>query len=399
MSAAAHIFQGAWINWDQNRVLGATITLSSPRATILIAFTAIFVKVAGDRFWAILRFVLHQRCTNENQPDGLRAQQRVILKNTVSDVGTVWEFLQLVYYWRSRADGFLRRCLPIALLASLNFAVWTASGIFSSQVSRAAGGNEVLIRSPSCGVNLPSEKGIRANQAGQVREQNRTRIADDYMKTCYNVSGPSGSERCQRYTKQQIPWKSNESVECPFAKEVCEKGVKAYEMDTGMVDSHVVLGINAKTQDRIQYRRRTTCAILNTEDYSKTVFNERIGLTFSSYYYGYMPGVSSTNETFRAVGETTFAGAGYDIAYGSPLPIAFLQGPELRSAVLGPVEEGSLFPSPNFGATTAISPFSGSSQTLYAIACPSTTPSSLPMSLSTGPQSRPTPTAQTSWPA
>src|SRR5438552_1086230 len=110
MASSSYIYEGAWINWDRNSVFGATITLTSTRATILVALIALFLKVTGDRCWAIIRFALHQLSITQEAPDGLGAQQRVILKNTGSDIATMWKFLQLTYFWRSRAPLVLPRC-------------------------------------------------------------------------------------------------------------------------------------------------------------------------------------------------------------------------------------------------------------------------------------------------
>ncbi|KAH0552959.1 hypothetical protein GP486_006843 [Trichoglossum hirsutum] len=315
MSSAGYIYEGSWINWNTgNRVLGATITLSPRRASILIALIAIFVKVVGDRFWAILRFVLHQCRSGRGQQEALHAQQQVILKNTSSDVATVWEFLQLAYYWRNHASRLLGRCAPISMLAFLNFVVWTASGIFSSQIARVPGGNEVLVRSPHCGAYMLPNVSISMRQEYNGRLQNQTRIADGYVKTCYNDRESSENERCRLYVRQQIPWKGNADVECPFQSKVCKNGIKAYEMDTGMVDSHAVLGVNSRPSERVLYRRRTTCAILNTEDYSKVVREENIGLSFAEFYYGASANDLGFNFTFRVNAAAALSSAGYDLS-------------------------------------------------------------------------------------
>lgn len=39
-------------------------------------------------------------------------------------------------------------------------------------------------------------------------------------------------------------------------------------LDTGLLDSHTHFGINARPEDRFQYRRVTECAVLRTENYT-----------------------------------------------------------------------------------------------------------------------------------
>lgn len=314
MASSEHVYQGVWINWTENRFLGATITLSSSRASILIALFAIVIKVTGDRFWAILRFALYQRRSARKSQDVLHQRQQVILRNTTSDIVTAWEFLQLI--WPSPTSSSLRRSLPIMMLAFFNFAIWTALGIFWFRLVRAPGKDEVLVRSPDCGLYLYAVSPQYAN----LQVGNETRIADDYVATCYNTGGASGNERCNIYVSQTIPWKGS-MVECPFEPEVCSTGAQAYEMDTGMVDSHTLLGINSKPEERVFYRRRTTCAILNTDDYAnvtRLTSSNDINISIADYHYGALLDQTST---FQVLLAGVYGKEGYELKYGCT-PIA-----------------------------------------------------------------------------
>ena len=135
------------------------------------------------------------------------------------------------------------------------------AGIFSSEVTRAAG-NETLIRSPDCGVldstNPGSQQALSALEATDARD---TLAATTYSRACYGST--QNILQCAQYPKQQLPWKVNQNATCPFTNGICiYGGSSAYEMDTGSIDSHEALGINAPKSERVQYRKVSTCKLL-----------------------------------------------------------------------------------------------------------------------------------------
>ena len=135
------------------------------------------------------------------------------------------------------------------------------AGIFSSEVTRAAG-NETLIRSPDYGVlnstNPGSQQALSAFEAIDARD---TLSATTYSRACYGST--QNILQCAQYPKQQLPWKVNQNATCPFTNGICTYGgSSAYEMDTGHIDSHEALGINARKFERVQYRKVSTCKLL-----------------------------------------------------------------------------------------------------------------------------------------
>ena len=134
------------------------------------------------------------------------------------------------------------------------------AGIFSSEVTRAAG-NETLIRSPDCGVlnstNHGSQQALSAFEAIDARD---TLAATTYSRACYGST--QNILQCAQYPKQQLPWKVNQNATCPFTNGICTYGgSSAYEMDTGYIDSHEALGVNAPKSERVQYRKVSTCKL------------------------------------------------------------------------------------------------------------------------------------------
>ena len=89
-----------------------------------------------------------------------------------------------------------------------------------------------------------------------------TLAATTYSRACYGST--QNLLQCAQYPKQQLPWKVNQNATCPFKNGICiYGGSSAYEMDTGYIDSHEALGINAPKFERVQYRKVSTCKLLS----------------------------------------------------------------------------------------------------------------------------------------
>ena len=133
--------------------------------------------------------------------------------------------------------------------------------MFSSEVTKAAG-NETLIRSSDCGfLNFSSNTVSKQSFAAfDSMDLNDTLAATTYSRACYGSS--RNLLQCAQYPQSQLPWKVNQNATCPFTHDLCYYGdSSAYEMDTGHIDSHQALGINAPESERVQYRKVTTCKL------------------------------------------------------------------------------------------------------------------------------------------
>lgn len=105
--------------------------------------------------------------------------------------------------------------------------------------------------------------------------------AAEYAQKCY---GPTSiATDCNKFYKQNITYKANESL-CPFYGDVCQRGRNgAYTLTTGLVSS-TVLGINAANP--YFFERTTTCApIIADERYVKVGVSDR-GEEQWEYWYG-----------------------------------------------------------------------------------------------------------------
>ena len=306
LTTESSIYIGPWINWSRGLILGSTITLSQRHAGLLTAFLGIFVTAAGASCWRILSFAIHQFRAGEASPsqDGLLHQQQVVFRNHSTSGGAAWQLSQLMWYWRKLPVRAILRTLPLIALALCNMALFAVAGVFSSEVTKAAG-NETLVRSSNCGfimsdTSLPSTSHALI-AAINAKDVNDTLVASTYSRACYDDN--EKSPQCNQFAQPRIPWKAKVNASCPFASELCLEGpMSAYEMDTGLVDSHEMLGINAPRRNRMQYRKVTSCSPIQAESYVWK-FNDTnpdhiaYGATFLRYAFGEVG--SPSNYTFQ----------------------------------------------------------------------------------------------------
>jgi hypothetical protein len=211
-------------------------------------------------------------------------------------------------FWRSRS-------LFLELLAIILACAFAVASFFSSQVTKAAG-TEVLINSPDCGDWSFNSSDPASQASWGVKKLNESIAAASYASTCYS----SGSNpKCNSYVLPEIPWKTNQNASCPFGNSTCLLSrTAAYEMDTGLLDSHDILELDASPSDRISVRKVATCAPLGLKQYLQ-IKNETVdgpnGPMLDAYlqfFLGPIVGVS-VNWTFQYNTHASLVGLGYDL--------------------------------------------------------------------------------------
>ena len=287
----SYVYKGVWINWSRGSILGWTLTIDTAEAQLLTSFLAVFVTATGTQAWKILAFLLHQLRAAQTPGDGRHQQAQVILRNSGSALGASWEFLNLGWPWRKVASSGFLRVVLLALIAVLHAAGWGLAGVFSSRVTQVPG-DEVLIRSPNCGI-YQGQKDLSPTADGvffQSQNLNATVQASTYTRLCYGAT--SRKETCDQYTVPRVPWKSNANATCPFDPEFCifNGTAAAFEMDTGVMDAHEVFGINTPLSERVGYRKVSTCAPLRIpKAFSQLVNNtEHPDSSVKEIYYVYL---------------------------------------------------------------------------------------------------------------
>ncbi|KAH7131015.1 hypothetical protein EDB81DRAFT_696176 [Dactylonectria macrodidyma] len=387
MSSAASVYQGFWIDHDHDGLSGARLTLDAFNAALLIAFIAIFVTICGDRMWCAVRFVLHQlRAGAERRGADDENLQLLVVHSTMP--GVAWDapklMLTTIRQTGRRDVSTVCFVAVLAVLALFNFVAWTAAGVLSAWVAVSSG--PLIYVSPDCGFYSDPSDGVSFMPAAgfQARLLNSSRIADEYVQTCYNTSS-SFNPLCQQFVQQEISWTGKSNATCPFSSGMCLGGDDAaFEMDSGMIDSHDTLGINAAKENRVLYRRKSTCApVITKEPYAELIPGRYPGEEFALYYYGDTFGM--LNYTYQL---STYAQRGpagyilrcshYHLPTGVSAPAGFMPIPEIaRSdaevtlfflvqnllAYTAPVED--LFFAAHTNPTTYDLPFSNDTYTLY----------------------------------
>ncbi|GFF64340.1 hypothetical protein IFM47457_06188 [Aspergillus lentulus] len=313
MSDGIHTYTGPWINWSEGVIRGATLTLSQKHAGVLSAFLAILVSFAGTLFWSILSFVIHQAYTTEptKGQDALHSQRQIILRNKTA-AGAAWALIMLPFENGRTASRVkaIGRSLPLAVLAILNILLFSVSGLFTSYITKTAGKSTIIV-GPGCG-------GFTYNTSDSIvnsKSLQDTYEAATYVRQCYQGS-PSGLI-CGTYARPSIPFTTNQNASCPFASELCAYNDRsAFEMDTGLLDSQADFGINARSKDRIKFRRVTTCAPVKHGSGLGTVQNDS---TYGELLYinaglKYYMGQPYTNYTFIYTPSPQVDGIGYTLS-------------------------------------------------------------------------------------
>ncbi|KAF2464395.1 uncharacterized protein BDR25DRAFT_271861 [Lindgomyces ingoldianus] len=291
-----HIHTGGWFNWSHNAAFGNTITISSRSGYFLVAFLTLYVTIAGSRFWVIMAFIVHQEITNSKEYDGMHIQQQAILRNSEAPMSAAVSLARIAFRWRGVAKRPLLRSLPLLLLALSSLGAFRAASILTAEVTKAAG-NETLIDSPGCSYWAPSSEDP-LNQGGF-----RTKVAADalaaasYSRACYSTNS-TASTQCGAYMARKLGWNGTSGVHCPFSPSLCFPSLSAvYQMDTGQLNSHFDLGLNAQEEDRVAYRRLTTCAPINATKFLSTG-PDGSGNTYYNYSLGNIQDLYPGNLSF-----------------------------------------------------------------------------------------------------
>ncbi|EXJ63174.1 hypothetical protein A1O7_03620 [Cladophialophora yegresii CBS 114405] len=281
---SASIYEGVWTDWSRGKVWGLTWTLCPTQATLLTNALAVFVTISGIRLWTIIRFILYELSASERQGMSPHLRKRqVILRNAGSDLATAWLMLNLACSSRRRHTNRRRwSTYGIGLFAITYTVLFWIAGVFSNKAISATkdGRSAVLARSKRCGVWNETYRAIAQDSLfsnefeyglfvqNAAKQRHDIQLSLGYAQECYlsQAFADGMSPTCNTLKTSRLNWTVWDST-CPFAPHLCHKDSKVIVLDTGLIDSHEDLGINASPGDRLKYQRRTTCAVLDDSGY------------------------------------------------------------------------------------------------------------------------------------
>ncbi|OTA94888.1 hypothetical protein M434DRAFT_381929 [Hypoxylon sp. CO27-5] len=280
-----YVYLGTWTNWSRGPILGRTLTTTKEYGNLLIAFTAFFVAFIASRCWRIFCLVLHRWYSTSEPQDAIYHQRQITLRNSPTAESGLWSFISIIYAWRRAPMRKLLSILLPTLLAIGSLVAFTVAGGFSANISTAMG-DEVLIRSPSCGI-LPGLNDIPFTVLSREYAE-RSNNAANYAQQCYNTKDP-GMLDCNRFTAERLPTqKIDYNASCPFEGQICRSDKSNMLLDTGYVDSSSHLGLNTPKGERFSWRYVLHCAPLKTEGYKSRIIqqetNKSLIRLFASIY-------------------------------------------------------------------------------------------------------------------
>ena len=334
------IYNGLWFDYASgDRVL----TLTGRKAAALQAATPLAIAFIGSQVWSIVRIVfyhLHFRRKAANSSariekfEGYLDQRRVILRNSSGGLTLFWELGQQVFRWRRFSKntsavpfhfGFATPAMMIFALA--HFALWIIAGVLVGFMWTQPYVTQMgLLQGNLCGTLSIFDYQNRTQQIlFETVNINQTEAGDQYVKQCYSDK-PSAIAPCGYYPQPKLTFQTRDA-DCPFdvSNNCINKDSTPYEIDTGFMDSSETLGINAKPEDRVLFRKSMTCSPISSRGFVDIVnANETDKASLwppdtrlYRFYYGGIPGdgTFNTSWTFEFSSWKPSDGYGYDLTY------------------------------------------------------------------------------------
>ena len=244
--------------------MGRIITTDTRTGTILVALMAVLCSMAMSHLWHLLTFGIHLYRADGKPSDALFRQQQAILRTFPTPSAVMAEFTKLYFSWRpckSHSPG--TRLTPLAVFAALFAGASTVAGVFSSYIIDTSN-ILVITKSPFCGsINLSDPNAV----AGTVNNYTALvgTLASSLAQDCYGSSA-SVSPRCRVYFKPRIPFNVTRES-CPWDPSMClDIDDPTISMDSGLLNMNDAFGLNLPPDDQVFFRRKTSCAILPTEN-------------------------------------------------------------------------------------------------------------------------------------
>ncbi|KAI0441135.1 hypothetical protein F4803DRAFT_563304 [Xylaria telfairii] len=254
---SSDVYVGWWTNWSKgNSITGATITIPSSSASLLVAFLAVFLSLTASHLWRLTAYVIycwrHDADQIESRP--LRRQQQVVFKSDMSAVSAALLLGEMMWINRSKPAALRDSYLPI-LLSITCAALGITLSLISSKIISTSPSTEFLLIAHGC-FSFDIDRVASFDDATLVGSELATilKTSTIYAQRCYNTTNV---EECSPFAAT-IHWTTNWEAPCPFNETMCLS--PAMQLDTGLLNSNTILGVNSPAKDQIEFRKVTTCA-------------------------------------------------------------------------------------------------------------------------------------------
>lgn len=311
--SSPEIYQGFWQNYSVAGIWGWALTLSTARGNNLLVFLGIYLGFVGAAFWSIIAFLIYQLMAGKLPGDGIHHQMLLILRNTSSPLSAAREFAMVAYYWRTvELRPRLMAPLLLSLLPLIIGVGFIVAGIESTRISAGESKiNEVKIKAENCGQSLwDASNSTSPSVAFAFWLAKTAKDARGYVEDCYGDTSIQQIPYVCTYAVEQIRYALSSNQPCPFEAKLClGERDNSFMMDTHLLDSHLILGINAPTSDRVYFRKSVTCNVLDHTDYfNSTSSTNSDGSNTTAFYlffgqsighnYTYTSNYSSVSDSF-----------------------------------------------------------------------------------------------------
>lgn len=288
------VHQGIWVDVSRGSLMGRTITTDARTGTFLVAVMAVLCSLATGHLWHLITFGIHQYRADGSPKDALFRQQQAILRTFSTPSAVMTEHAKLYMTWRkAKTHSPTKRLILITFFAAVFSCATVLTGIFSSYVVDTTN-ILVNVNSPFCAPYFDTLTEGLISRFWPLMQS----LAAPLVEECYMGSDVS-SAQCRIYSKPRVPFNVTREG-CPWHPSLCLPIDRpAVTMDSGLLDMNEAFGLDLAANDRVLYRKKTSCAILPVENHTSVVLAGKFsGFTRTPlpeeevliFHYGYYPG-------------------------------------------------------------------------------------------------------------
>ena len=262
------IATGLWWDYSKPSILAATITLPIDAGGYLLSGLTLLVSIAGASFWNIVAFLLHHWRATGLPASTVYVQHQACLRNSANAVRAIWEALKIHHAWAAkRPDRLVFQTCLVVIPAFLVWACFSTAALFTSSITNKAYASVVARVEPqNCGFwsfNTTTDEGriAFARMRTAVTIQARSYASNFYANTTSSPVRPV-------FSRSTLPYSVHRSAPCPIpAVERCLLGPdKALRIESDFLNSHEMMGINARPEDRVTAQINLTCSPVHVKD-------------------------------------------------------------------------------------------------------------------------------------
>jgi hypothetical protein len=301
MAANVSVYTGVWRDYSQDGANQLILTIPLRWGNVLISGLALLVSTAGAATWRISAFALHQMrvrhdsAAARSDSDPLQRQVQTLLRNNATPISALADALSIFRAWMGirTPSSKTRTILPTAFLAAFVTILFGLFSIFVSAFATRSESNVSVLARPgdACGGWEFNWSAISVtNEMPSSFEHLRARMDDvqaarSYATWFYSQEKQPLAVTNTMFPVPRLPYTVSRGP-CPFLGESrCLSNDTSVNttlvLDTGLLDSHVHLGINALLKDRSNIRHRMECSPIDVSDMVRPLDSNNGTVTFN----------------------------------------------------------------------------------------------------------------------